>query len=59
MKNIGRKCNPNVNLSKFISDKKILSKVVPEDTINFVAKLLWVSSKSVQHFYEDSQNKLI
>ena len=40
MKNIGRKCNPNVNLSKFISDKKILSKVVPEDTTNLVAKLL-------------------
>ena len=28
MENIRRKCNPMVNLSKFTSNKKILSKVV-------------------------------
>ena len=29
MKDIRRKCNPTVDLSKFISNKKILNKVIP------------------------------
>ena len=34
MEDIKRKCNPTVNLLKFTSNKKILSKVIA----NFVAK---------------------
>ena len=38
MKDIRRKCNLTVNLSKFTSNKKILNKVVALCTTNFVAK---------------------
>ena len=38
MKDVRRKCYPIVDLSKFISNKKILSKVVTLGYINFVAK---------------------
>ena len=40
MKNIRKRCNLIVNLSKFNSNKKILSKVIESKaTTNFVAKL--------------------
>mgnify|MGYP003764434317 CR=1 FL=1 len=42
MEDIKRKCNPTVDLSKFTSNKKILSKVVALGwlgTTNFVTKL--------------------
>ena len=38
MMNIIRRCNLMVDLSKFISNKKILSKVVTKTTTNFVTK---------------------
>ena len=38
MVNIIRRCNLMVDLSKFVSNKKILSKVVTKTTTNFVAK---------------------
>ena len=38
MVTIIRRCNLMVDLSKFVSNKKILSKVVTKTTTNFVAK---------------------
>ena len=49
MKSIRRKCNPMINLSKFISNKKILSRVVVLDTTKFVVNFFF-NSKCV-HYY--------